>query len=325
MQSDSKLRLLALLFGLAAWLVVRVSDNSLLDRSVTQLNVLVPIEVQGVAEDLVAYNLSATEAKITMRGNSQALERLQDGLVECFVDVSGLKRGGHSLELNVLAPGAFSVVATEPETLKFILEDIGVASVPVKVVQKGVLPIGSRLNGMWPDQSSIQVTGPSSLIQELKQIELKVPVDHWTSSQTVMTDDFDLIGNEGENLNAQRDYLKLEPSRVQVLADVRNSLDVVKVPLGLSGIEVRSTDNRQYTVRVEPSLLEIKVSADVPLPDTIEVESQVIDPQDGLEVFANLIVPPGVEVVGEPRVKLYLKPVAVGTPRVVELTGSENK
>ncbi len=161
---------LALVLALIVWMTAANEENPIEERVFPR-----PITVTliDLPPDMVLANPTATEATITIRAPAQIWATMASNQLEVSADLSSLSSGWHivPLQTRVLAPDA-EVIAVEPSEISIELERIVASSVPVVLSLRGEPAVGYAADSPVLSTSSVSVTGPERLVEQVGNIKL---------------------------------------------------------------------------------------------------------------------------------------------------------
>lgn len=152
----------ATLLAALVWLFVTVDDTS-----VTQRSLLVPISVEGVAEDTVVTGLP-TAVEVTVTGASSRIDRLRPESFEAVLDLAG-QTGAFEQPIRVLLPPAVDLIRFSPSDVIGTIEPVTTKEVAVETVLLGSPGPDTRVE-VTPDPPSVQVRGRSSTLAQVARV-----------------------------------------------------------------------------------------------------------------------------------------------------------
>lgn len=160
----------ALALGLAVWIWYESAYEPELAAAVS-----IPIEYRNLPRDLEIASGFTTSAMLEVRGPASRLRRVSDGSVAAVLDLGAVHEPG---ELTFgIGPGQIdlprdvSLVRVIPAQVHFGFERRVTRDAPVAVRFTGTLAPGLRMTGYEPVPRTLQVTGPSSAIDDLDSLQ----------------------------------------------------------------------------------------------------------------------------------------------------------
>ena len=90
MNQTNGIKVLAVVISVILWAYVRVTVGGVTRNSVTQLELRVPLETKGAGTSLIPYEKSTDTIKLILRGDSEVVTELREGLVRDYIDVENM-------------------------------------------------------------------------------------------------------------------------------------------------------------------------------------------------------------------------------------------
>ena len=139
----------------------------------------IPLEVVGQDPGLVVIGTIPDNVSVTLRAPRSVWDKISsaDNPVRAYIDLSGLSAGEHNLEVQVqIRVGPVQVVSIFPQSVSLNLQTLASKTFPISLSIRGEVPIGFQAG--TPEMSETQVTlsGPSSLIAEVKHVQVELPI-----------------------------------------------------------------------------------------------------------------------------------------------------
>lgn len=163
------LKFLALLLALLLWFSISNQANS-----VTTLR-NVPVEFQNIPDGLQIRSAERETANVRVRGLRDALGELRSGSprLSVIADLRSFEPGKRVVTLapsDVVSPPDVEVLSVEPSRFSVSLERTTTATIPVAPRIEGSPPDGFDMTGVDVSPPSITVSGPESVVKNLKNI-----------------------------------------------------------------------------------------------------------------------------------------------------------
>src|SRR5665811_1830636 len=116
---------------------------------------------------------------VTLRGPMNTLWNITGGYVTPTVDLRGRSEGSFitSVQAQVVGLTGVTVETVAPNEVNVQLERLETITVPVHAEVSGTLPLSLVLGTLRIDPGSIEVSGPSSLVSQVKDAALVVALD----------------------------------------------------------------------------------------------------------------------------------------------------
>jgi len=135
----------------------------------------VPLELQ-LPNDLVAASSYPSRIRVTLRGESEGVQRILDEDVEAYLDLRNVETEGvvtTSVRVNRTGT-ALGVdpleVYVEPAEVTLAVEQKAQKSLEVEPTLSGFVPVGYQLTGHQISPSSVEVEGPESEVAPLEVV-----------------------------------------------------------------------------------------------------------------------------------------------------------
>jgi YbbR domain-containing protein len=159
------LKVFAVILATLMWLTV--TRDQLVERSIN-----VPLEFQNIPSDLELIGQPPATADVRVRGPSSVLSRLAPGEVVAVLDLRDARAGQrlfHLVSDEVRVPFGIQVAQINPATIALAFERSGSRIVPVVPAITGEPAPGCVAGRVTVDPASIEVVGPISRLEALKQ------------------------------------------------------------------------------------------------------------------------------------------------------------
>ena len=138
-----------LLTALVLAIIVWVSSVTASDPNQTiTYETPIKLEILGLNPDLVITYQEVQGVKVTLRAPRSVHARLANdpGLINANINLSGLEAGDHTLTPEVIVNlRPVQVVEISPATVDLSLEKVASKTMPITLVQTGILPVGFQI------------------------------------------------------------------------------------------------------------------------------------------------------------------------------------
>ncbi|MDU2599239.1 YbbR-like domain-containing protein [Anaerococcus sp.] len=174
-KSDAKLKALSVLVAIFMWtFVVNSTDPT---TSKTFRNIPVVIKNQDDLEKsgyTIVGKEESYQTSVKLKGSREKLVSLKPANIYASVDISDLKTGVQSLDIEVDTPSGISVDEVDPGQINLNIQEVVEKALPVNLVISDNIKDGKivEVNELTPER--ITVKGPASLINKVDRAELKV-------------------------------------------------------------------------------------------------------------------------------------------------------
>lgn len=212
-------RFAALLLACVLWLYVMNEQNPLIERSFT-----VSLAKINLAENMMVNNVPES-VNVTIKGQRTVLSRVAADDLHAFVDLDGLKKGRHSVDVKVKAASG-EVVDVNPNTLFLDMDTISERTVDVEARIVGVPNSGVTVGKMEINPPKVVVEGASSRVANMSRVIVLVDISD--KDKNFETDAY-LVPI---NLDGTEMYdLKVTPSQVHINAIMLKQLATNSFPI----------------------------------------------------------------------------------------------
>ncbi len=235
------LKLAALALACLMWVFVSTADTSVGQRSV-----LVPINVEGIAPDLVPIGIPEV-AEVALSGPSQRLDRLRPEAIEAVLDLSGLS-GDFSAPVVVSPPQGVSLERVNPAEVFGILEQVATREVPVRVVYLGAAPPDVRLVST-ADPATVAVRGRGARLERVVQVLVAVEVGSEESEAAPFA--ADTSGRPVDEVTVVPETVTVSTRTEELL--VRREVPLRLLPLVVDGVSVLEVSHELVSVAGPPT------------------------------------------------------------------------
>jgi YbbR domain-containing protein len=281
----------------------------------------IPIEFIGQSPTLQIFGNPQTNVTLTLNAPSSVWRTLNNDLesVRAWVDLTNLESGEYSLPVQIqIVPRLVRVVTQVPEDITVQLEPLITASFPVVLELSGLPPTGYEANRAVTDPEEVLVTGPQSLVSNVKEARLVLDITGKTETvdttlQPTLVDaqgrpiDDLVVTPESVHVTVPIDllggyrYVIIRPVTVGLVANGYRLSNIYITPPGLV---VFSSD---------PQLLE-------DLPGYVETKDiDLTNANDDFETLVELDLPEGVSAVGDPKVLIQVSIAAIESSLAVSV------
>lgn len=310
--------LIAFLLAVIVWISAVVAsdpnEEHILARSV-------PIEIIGQDPGLQIMSDVPRNVTLVLRAPSSVWTQLNNDhtSVRAWVDLSTLGPGVHDIPVQVqITPRLVRLIRQDPETLSITLDPIISQVFPVNLIVQGEPPIGYQAQSPILDPSEVTVTGPESLVSLVDEARIRVDISNAT--QTILTDETPLLLDaEGRIVGG----LTVSPESVTVTQPITllgGYRYVIVRPVSVGQV---ANGYRLTNIFVSP-VGKIVFSSDPELVNNLPgyVETQPIDltgKEDDFETLVELNLPPGISVIGDPKVLVQVSIAAIESSLAITL------
>jgi YbbR domain-containing protein len=153
--SNLGLKILSVLLAILMWIFVTY-------KGMSEMAVDAPIGFKNVPKGLELLRESAKTATLNLRGHERLLKSLRPMDINVLVDLSNAKRGETTYYLDknaVIVPGTVDILRVAPTSVRVVLDESMVKTLPVKASIIGAPERGFRIISVDVKPSTVTVEG----------------------------------------------------------------------------------------------------------------------------------------------------------------------
>ncbi|MEW6282222.1 MAG: CdaR family protein [Candidatus Eremiobacterota bacterium] len=304
LRRDGGLKLLAIIVAVVLWSYVRVVENPFREVKYTQLQMRVPLEIEGRGPDVLVES-PAEEVSVTLRGDRRDMEKVRTELISATVDVSDLSPGVYRLPVKVLPPGPVELVEQDPALVTLELAPRLTRTVPVEIRVVGSPAVGTRVAGPpASDPSSVKITGPQRQVERVQRVVAKFLLQGDSTNVSQRVRELDPV-DEADQIVPR---VEVAAAHVVAAVEIQPEDSAVFVQVRPDNIDVQTPPGLEPRVTIEPRFVEVLPSKGVPAPGrvlTIPIDFGTLT--SGVTRTVALEVPTGVELLGQPSVQVRVE------------------
>ncbi len=225
---DWLLKIISLVIAVLLWLYVGGED-------VVDKNILVPVEVINLPENLIISNKYKKEIEVTVRGPRSLLLEMDKRQNPIQIDLNEVMPGTHVKDIGhdlIPVSRGVEVQRVQPSTIILSLDKLVEKQFAIHAVTEGSVPAGFFLKGIEITPDSISITGPQTVLSQLDSLKT-VPIDiHGLTSSKKLQIPLqldhaivDLIGETSVTVDMRIDY-----------DTIVRTLEKVPVQLSINGV-----------------------------------------------------------------------------------------
>lgn len=198
-------KIVALILATVLWLYVTNEQNP-----TVEVNYQVPLEVQNLAEDLVALDAPDT-VKVKLKGPRNLIAGIRAQDIKAFIDVRGLDEGKHTVQVSIALPHAMESVEVNPDKIPLRIDKIVAKELPIEIRMAGTLPPDISVAKLTPAVQTVTVRGPRSTLDTISRAIGTIDAKGHTTAFTVEVP-LSIIGRDGK----EAEGLSPEPRKIKV-------------------------------------------------------------------------------------------------------------
>jgi len=282
-----------------------------------------PVEIEIIGQDPDLQIIGEVPRNVTMvlRAPSSVWSQLNNdqNSVRAWVDLSSLGAGVHQVPVQVQVTTRLArLISWEPEQLTFTLDSIISKVFPVRLIVQGNPPTGYQAQTPLLEPAQVTVTGPLSLISTVEEARLSLDISN--ANQTIVREQTPLlIDGEGRVVNG----LAVSPETVTITQPITLLGGYRYVIVRAVSTGQVASGYRLTNIFVSPVGV-VVFSSDPELVNNLPgyVETQSIDltgQEDDFETLVELDLPPGISVVGDPKVLVQVSIAAIVSSLAISL------
>lgn len=317
MNQTKGIKLLALMIAIIMWAYVRVTVGGVAQNSITQLELRIPLETKLGSSNFIAFERSTDTISLTLRGDSEVVTELREGLVRAYVELEGMAPGSNWPEVQVLVPAGVQILKIDPRSVNVQLSPLMVKEVPVKIETAGAPRGGFKVGSPVFSPQSIKLEGPEELVRQVSLVSGVVPVDGLGETLALTVNNLVPLNENGTAVMGTDTALKLAVREVRATIPIEQERTLETLPVLTGNIKVDEQAGYDYS-SLEVSPQYVQVSTTLPasdLPAGLQLVPTTLKPNGGelLEVQVEIEPVAKINFVGAKKVTVSLKPKRVAT------------
>jgi YbbR domain-containing protein len=170
--SNMCVKILSVVLALSMWVYVTYRGQS-------EMAIDSSIGFKNVPKGLELLRASAKTATLNLRGHERLLKSLRPMDIGVVIDLSNAKRGETTYYLDkntVVVPGTVDVLRVEPTSVRVVLDESMVKTLPVKASIIGAPEKGFRITSIDIKPSSVTVEGARTELARIAVLRTE-PID----------------------------------------------------------------------------------------------------------------------------------------------------
>jgi len=161
--SNPGIKILSVVLAISMWIFVTYRGQS-------EMAVDAPIGFKNVPKGLELLRESAKSVALNLRGQERLLKSLKPMDFNVFVDLSNAKRGETTYYLDknaVIVPGTVDILRVDPTSVRVVLDESMVKTLPVKASVIGAPEKGFRIASADVKPSVVTVEGARTELERI--------------------------------------------------------------------------------------------------------------------------------------------------------------
>lgn len=311
MNQTNGLKILAMVISIILWAYVRVTQGGVTQNTITQLELRVPLETKGGGSNLIPFEKSADTITLVLRGDSEVVTELREGLVRAYVDLEGMAAGSNWPEVQVLVPAGVQILSKDPSSVNVHLSPLMVKEVPIKIATAGAPKKGFKVGTPIFSPNIVKLEGPEELVGQVNVVMGVVPVDGLGETIALTVNNLVPLNENETAVMGTDSALRLAVREVRVTIPIEQEQTLETLPVALKNVKVEKQPGYEYELDVSPEFVQVSttLTADQ-LPESLQVKPYTFKPKGPRvqEVDVELNPGEGLTLVGGSRVTLTLRP-----------------
>ncbi len=305
------------------WVVAEMQSNP---NQTQRYPYPVPLEIRNKAPNLVVVNQLPNRVEVHIQAPRSVWEHLLNSRgVHAYIDLQGLKAGTYEVPVHVeIEAHPYRLVDYQPKKVEVVLEEYISKQLPVTIEVQGNPAVGYRFGTLEVSPSQVTVRGPRHLVEKVEEVKARLyvenvrsTVERWLSLQPYDARERPVEG------------VQLEPEQVYVVLPVEQLGGYRDVSVR---VRIEGQPKRGYhvaNIAVYPPVVTLYTpnpAEALKLPGFVETEPvDITGATADVEVRVPLVLPEGVQVVGENKVlvQIAIEPIesSVQVQLPVEVVG----
>jgi YbbR domain-containing protein len=302
--------LLAFALAVAVWVTAVTASNP----DVTQVYPNpIPIEYVGMDPNLIRTGIVPQQVQITLRAPRSVWNTLTSGEVpvRAVVDLAGLGPGAHKVEVQTqLDTRPIRIISVSPQSFNLVLESLVAIKMPVQLNLTGSPAIGYKAGTISLDPTEVTVSGPESIVAQIKQVQAVVDMSNARQGVDVSVP-LNVVTDNTSILNR----IAIHPGNVHVIVPVAQQGGYREMAVKVMTVGKLASGYRLNNVTASPLIVTV-YSANLPLIESLPgfVETQTLDlsgASSNIETKLGLNLPGGVTLIGDQTVLVQIEIVPI--------------
>ncbi len=302
--------LLAFALAVAVWVTAVTSANP--DETQTYPTAI-PIEYIGLNPNLIKTGTVPQQVQITLRAPRSVWNSLISGEVPIRVvaDLTGLGPGSHKITVQTqVDTRPVRIISVSPVSFDLVLESLVSVKMPVILNVSGSPAIGFKAGDVSLDPTEVVVSGPESIVAQVKQIQ--AVLDMTNARQSVDTSlPLNIVADNSSILNR----ITIHPANVHVSVPVEQQGGYRNLAVKVVTVGNPASGYRLNNVAATPLIVTV-YSANTPLIESLPgfVETTTLDlsgASSNINTKLGLNLPGGVTLIGDQTVSVQIEIVPI--------------
>lgn len=308
-------QVIALLLSLLLWALARSTSDSVSTKALTQLTMTVAIHLENVPKNMVPYQISQDEVRVTLQGDATSINALRESHLKAWADIAGNEANNTWPAVRVLAPGGVTVISQDPQQVNVQMSPSKGKVVPVKVSLSGAPANGLSVDEVRMEPSHVRVVGPEALVNDVVEVSAKIVLNGQSQDYSLDLRDLVPVNAQGREVTSKMTKLKSIPSSVAATVPFISDSRTAVVPIALDEVKVVTPKGWSPQIEVDPEFVTLRLSRKQKAPKSIRTKAISFKVGTKAEKHdVDLIIPDGIEAVGGSTATLTITPEKSASP-----------
>lgn len=227
MNSDSALKIFAVLIAIGLWFYVVQVENPDVERTIKNVPVVFAGQEELAEKSLIMLNDNEQTVDIKISGSRKYVMDTNSKNLIVRADVSGISSiGNHPVVVSVVTPYAgVQIVSKNPASLMIEVDQLVSVEKPVSIAFKGSPRSSYAVGNLTATPETVTVTGPKTIVDSVQSVSATVDVSG-KNADVVATLPFVAVGTNNTEIDTH--LLTYSEEQVEVHAEI---LKTKTVPL----------------------------------------------------------------------------------------------
>lgn len=187
------LLILSILLAFFFWAIATEAEDPTEEKT---YEALIPVEVQGLSEDMIKYDQSVNRVQVALRAPRSVWELLTAADINAYIDLSQTPTGVVTTPVLVkIAPTPVRLLSVKPAEVTLNVEPFIQKELTVTVKVHGAPQTGYKMGAPEVVPQTARIQGPASFVQKVSVVQAVVEVEGMQSSRH---NDYELAALDAE-------------------------------------------------------------------------------------------------------------------------------
>lgn|GEM_PF-3964770 len=305
LKNNLGLKLLSLFFAVLLWNSVITQTNPTIERQVDNIKITVlgkeELADNGLAllDDIAAY---LTKVKVNIRLYRSDLVYFNESDVQVNLDLSRIYDIGPQQVKLTAYSNLGTIEKIIPESITLEVDKRSSRIIPVECKTISQVPDGYYAGRLTVSPSSIQISGPDSIIQQIEKAQLSLDLSE-VKSQVAKASKFTLVDADGNAVNDSAVTMSADSALMSMDVTPKKTL-IIDPNSAVTGIDRLPPGYMMSSIELFPASVEVTGPAEL-LNSLQSLSTEVIDiagQSEDVETEIKIFVPQGVTLLSSDTV-----------------------